>query len=145
MRATKPPAWTGRGLRTQPALGSSALSLPKLSKLPSSEAVCLQLDGSSASPACLLCFLILSVGLSKSRAEPPRDQGEAGGPPVPSSFFIVVGVFFPLYFFFPPSLLCTQSWAMMKLQFCLAHSIHARHMLEIIVLGGALQTAEQFN
>lgn len=99
MRATKPPAWTGRGLRTQPALGSSALSLPKLSKLPSSEAVCLQLDGSSASPACLLCFLILGVGLSKSRAEPPWDQGEAGGPPVPSSFFVVVGVFFPLYFF----------------------------------------------
>lgn len=44
VRATKAPAWTGRGLGTQPALGSSALSLPKLSKLPSSEAVCLQLD-----------------------------------------------------------------------------------------------------
>lgn len=97
----------------------------------SSGAVCLQFDRSSASPACLLHFLILDVGLSKSRAEPPRDQGEAGGPSVPSSFLI---------FFSPPSLLCAQSRAMMKLQLCLACSIHARHMLEIIVLGGALQS-----
>lgn len=34
---------------------------------------------------------------------------------------------------------------MMKLQLCLARSIHARHMLEIIVLGGALQASERFN
>lgn len=70
---SSPPALVGmgRGLRcrTQPALCSCALSLMKLSKPPGSEAVCLQLDRSSASPACLLRFLILGVGLSKSRAE----------------------------------------------------------------------------
>ena len=33
----------------------------------------------------------------------------------------------------------------MKLQLRLALSIHARHMLEIIVLGGVLQAAERFN
>lgn len=80
--------------RTQPAFCSHALSLVKLSKLPSSEAVCLQLDRSSASPACLLRFLILGVGLSKSRAEPPRDQGEAGG--ASSSKFLF---FFSIFFF----------------------------------------------
>lgn len=68
-----------------------------------------------------------------------------GGPPVPSSFFLLLLFSFPLYFFFPPSLRCTQSWAVMKLQLCLARCIHARHMLEIIVLGGALQNAERFN
>lgn len=77
---------------------SHALLLPELSKLPCSEAVCLQLDRSSASPACLLCFLIPGVGLSKSRAEPPWDQGEAGGEaPVPSSFFCVCGFFSSLF------------------------------------------------
>lgn len=62
-------------------------------RLPSSEAVCLQLDRSSASPACLLHFLILGVGLSKSRAEPPWDQGEAGAG----------GLQFQVPFFFSPS------------------------------------------
>lgn len=33
----------------------------------------------------------------------------------------------------------------MKLQLRFARSIHARHMLEIIVLGGALRAAERFN
>lgn len=44
VRVTKAPAWAGRGLRTQAAPGCSALLLQELSKLPGSEAVCLQLD-----------------------------------------------------------------------------------------------------
>lgn len=69
----------GAGGSARCALCSRALWLAKLPQPCGAEAVCLQLDRSSASPACLLRFLILGVGLSKSRAEPPRDQGEAGG------------------------------------------------------------------
>ncbi|XP_075375513.1 uncharacterized protein LOC142418077 isoform X2 [Mycteria americana] len=101
-RATEPPSPRGDG-QGAPARDAARSLLPcpltvKLSKPPSSEAVCLQLDRSSASPACLLRFLILGVGLSKSRAEPPRDQGEAGG--ASSSKFLF---FFLSFFFFPSS------------------------------------------
>lgn len=94
MRVTKGPAWAGRGLRTQAAPGSSALLLQELSKLPGSE---LFVSSLTASPACLLRFLILAVGLSKSRAEPPRDQGEARG--ASKFLFCCCWVFFPSVFF----------------------------------------------
>lgn len=122
----------GAGGSAGSVLCSRALWLAKLPQPRGAEAVCLQLDRSSASPACLLRFLILGVGLSKSRAEPPRDQGEAGG--ALSSKFL-------FFSFFPPPSLCTQSRAVMKLHPCLACSAHARHTLQIIVLGGALRAA----
>lgn len=148
-RATEPPSLDGdgEGARAQDT-ARSLLPCPlalKLPKPPNAEAVCLQLDRSSASPACLLRFLILGVGLSKSRAEPPRDQGEAGGGLQFQVPFFFSSPYPPPYFFFSPSSLCTQSRAMMKLQLRLARSVHAQHMLEIIVLGGALQAAERFN